>query len=169
MLFSLLGRCTRNVRSIADLVSGVILNAGGDDLHSAGVSKGRLALPKDGLKSLLGADAELRIRDSLLQTLGVEPSFTSFNRGSTYYKLRDLGHELVPKKSCSCSENVCFQTHVWHADRDTDPLSRSRQNARKKCPFVKLWDRIASVIAKGIASTFISANSACVELLGDRE
>jgi hypothetical protein len=109
-------------------------------------SKGSLLLPEPGLKALLGPCAELRVRESLAVTLGVEPSSMPFECGSASTELCRLVCELVPLSSCSCPSRPCFTE-----DALVEACSR-------RCKVAGLWESIRAVIVKGIAATFIAAD-----------
>jgi hypothetical protein len=98
------------------------------------IEEDAVALPRSGFHALLGPFAELRVRESLALTLGVEPSFASFDSVTTYRELRQLVREQVSTTS-SCDGHECFSEDVWLVARYGP---RTSSYPWKQCKMAKL-------------------------------
>lgn len=143
-----------NVRgAVANLLTAAVTSVNGSDRYTAYAKN--CQLPKDGLRTLLGPDYEVKIRNQIKVVLLAEPSESnSMDLISSYNNLKAAIASVVPTNACTCNHcaNVGYQ---W--DYNSHPKSNTTVGkAWGRCRVAQLWSDLGDIVKQGISSLFVT-------------
>ena len=139
-------------QALADLIATAAFSLRGDTLYTTYSSTSHPRLPKDGMRTLLGPEYNLKVNETLKAILTEPSNLNSMDLVSSFMQLKTAVASIIPKTSCTC--NYCSIIEPWNPN--DHPKSRtSGARAWRSCQLARFWGLLGDIVERGYLSLLV--------------